>query len=947
MEDDVAPLVGRAAESARLAEAVRDVSTGVGRAVLVEGAPGIGKSALLRAVEQDARARGLRVWVWAAEELERNVPFAAICGCLGVDPASANPESARTAERIRDAAQLEASRADAEISAVEALLAVVDDLCAAGPVVLVVDDLHWADDASRVVIHQLGKALHQLPLLIVLAARTSGELRPLRRSLARRGAALITPGPLGADAVDDLAAGLLGGRPGPVLRRALEGTGGNPLYVLELVHDLRDRGVVRVEQGVAEAVADQVSASLGEVVARRLRQVPGDTLDVLRAVAVLGSGHTIPEIASVTSRSVPEVTDAVLRAIAIGVLAERQERLVFQHDVVREVVYGALPRLVREAMHLDAAMKLAASGAPPERTAEHLALGSPSGSPEVVRWLVAHGPGLLVRVPDTALVLLQRAVALGSPADPRRGAARVLLVGAMLRSGLLEEAELEARQALADHPGRVEGSSLRWLLAQALYVAGRADLAAAEVEQALVFSDLDAHDEVRFQAFGSVARFTVGDLDRAESIATWAAETAVELDEVGALAHAYQTLSVVRYLRCEPDAGRDLAHRAIRSALAAHASWDRVIVLHQIHGHCLLDLDLSAEADDAMAAAQALADRKWGFYSRHCAFSRAFVMFADGRWDDALAEVEAGLTVEQRQRPDWMARFLHSLAALIHVHRLDVPAAEAHLAEGERTGDVRAIAPFYEWISDWARASLHQAHGRIDEAVRIFAGWTGPGADPVNAAQRPSLIRLAPETVRLALRAGRQDVVRDVLADLRAWLGDSAPPWLRAVAAHCRGLAHRDQAAMAEAAAYYDRSVWALFRAGFQADVALLAAGSEPRSEVLRLLNRALASYAVLGASWDAADLHAGARDLGIRKGVNRTERRARSGWASLTPTEREVAALVAEGLSNPAIASRLFISRRTVQTHVSHVLAKLDLRSRVELAVAHRARRPGGSATS
>jgi DNA-binding CsgD family transcriptional regulator len=91
--------------------------------------------------------------------------------------------------------------------------------------------------------------------------------------------------------------------------------------------------------------------------------------------------------------------------------------------------------------------------------------------------------------------------------------------------------------------------------------------------------------------------------------------------------------------------------------------------------------------------------------------------------------------------------------------------------------------------------------------------------------------------------------------------------------------------------------------------------------------------YGSLGAETDVARLAARFRAYGIRRGPHSKHRRARSGWDSLTPTETKIAALVEDGLSNPEIASRLFLSRRTVATHVSHILKKLDVQSRTDVA--------------
>ncbi|MEU7524338.1 AAA family ATPase [Saccharothrix sp. NPDC042600] len=942
-------VIGRGEEWTAVRHAVDEVIAGTGRAVLLQGPPGIGKTALLRAATRHARDLGALVRVGTAEQMERHLPFSALRGCLGIHPGSPDPRLAAIARDIGDTAQLFRTRADFELSIVEKVVSWVDERCAEAPVVVALDDLQWADPASRLALHCLGKSLGQLPLLIVLATRAVDQ-DPLWRSLAARGAAVLSLAPLSTAAVGDLAAGLLGRPIGDNLSRALESAGGNPLYVVEFVNDLVERGAVRVRDGRADTEDARVSASLGDAVLGRLDFLSEDELAVLRAVALLGPGYTVAETAAVTRRPPADVTAAVLHATSTGVLTDTGGRLDFQHDLIRQALYTALPTPVREAMHLDAALNLMGASAPVERTAEHLVAGTPTGQPAVTAWLVAHGTDLVVRTPDTAATLLARAVRLGDTADPNRLLARTLLTGALLRTGLLDDAEHHARQALNDSDDPGVTGTLRWLLAQTLYAAGRADLAVIEVERALrTGGGLTPADELRFRAFDAVARFTIGDLDQAEAAAAWAADGATETGEAGALAHAYQAQAVVKYLRCQPEAGRELAERAIRVALAADAPWDRVIVLHQIHGHCLMELDRSREADEAMRAAQRLAEQRWGLHTRHCLFSRAFIMFADGRWDDALAEIAAGLGVERQQQPDWMKGSLHSLAALIHLHRMEDVAAEHHLVHAASAGDVRAIAPFYAWLSTWARACMHEVRGETEQALDLYAEWVGPLSKSTIAAQWPSLVRLAPLVVRRALEHGRGDLAVQMAANVRAAMVDMGqpPPMLRAAEAHCRGLVDGDRAALADAGRYYDSSRWVLFRADYQADLALSMVEHQPRARTLRAVNAALELYGRLGAVRDVADLHARARASGFRRGVRRPSTRVREGWDSLTPTERTVAALVAEGLSNPAIAARMFISRRTVQTHVSSVLVKLSLSSRVEVAVAAAGRTgsSGGSA--
>lgn len=236
-----------------------------------------------------------------------------------------------------------------------------------------------------------------------------------------------------------------------------------------------------------------------------------------------------------------------------------------------------------------------------------------------------------------------------------------------------------------------------------------------------------------------------------------------------------------------------------------------------------------------------------------------------------------------------------------------------------------------------ARALQCERQGRPREALASLLAEL----DEELPAGQPDIrfVRLA-EVVRLALEAG------DSAAALRAVTAaetgalpaaDGTTPHpagtASAVAARCRGLWERRPELIGEAVSHYERAGRPLLLGQALEDLAVAFAWRGDLDDARHSLNRAVDTYLPLGAAWDIVRADARLRSLGVRRGRRSTRRRSATGWAALTPTELTVARLVAEGLSNPEIATELFLSPRTVQTHVSHILAKLSLRSRTEVA--------------
>jgi len=920
-------LVGRDAEAGRLAAAVSAARAGRGRIVLISGEPGIGKTALLAAVCDQAAAAPTRVVSGAAEELEMRIPFAAIADCLGLTGGSADPEVAGIAALMRGAGRGSsgtATMADTEFLVTEAILAMLDGWCAAGPVVLALDDLQWADPASVLVLHRLGRVAGQLPLLLAAACRSGAggaDLEPLIRSWEARGAETIRLGPLDDASVVTLTGRVLGAatQAPPPLREAMRAAAGNPLYVIELARALT-AGPPRT--------GDAVPESLIAVVTRRLSGLSRQAHQILQVAAVLGPSFTVAELATVLSAPAIELLGVIQEAAVSGVLAAESDRLAFRHEIIRQALYESLPVSARNALHLQAGQALAAAGAPVERAAQHLLAGTTLDA-RTLDWLVASADRLTARAPELAADLLSRVSDLAEPYGPQAGPLRLALATALLRAGRFAQAEAVAAGALpADHDGQRAGQ-LSWVLALSYMNQGRAADALAEAQRAVTDDKLGRVERARFHGLAAQCLRVVSTPNPERAMEEAAAARDASLASGDAYAVAYGLQAVAGAWRWQGYFGRalDPAGQAAAAIERAGPIVDSQLDPHLIRANCLLDLDRDAEAQQAYAADLRLAERGLGtFFLCFHHLSVARMHFLTGRWDDALIELSTA-----REVPDHLGLTVHldGLAALIAVHRQD---RDELNRLRDRLGRPFATGPTRNTYDDrsWGRALATAADGDQPGAFAVLSeAWQQCAAGNREYCGH----YLVPDLAALASSPAERDIARRAVDQLARYNADRDVPSLRRSTEFTAAILGADTSALLAVADAYAAAGRPLLEAQAREHAAEALATAGQDQQARQQLEMAQDRYARLDASWDAARADARLRGYGIRRGAHGRRGRPKMGWAALTDTEQTVARLLAGGLSNPDIAGRMFISRRTVQFHVSNILAKLGLSSRVELA--------------
>ena len=539
-------------------------------------------------------------------------------------------------------------------------------------------------------------------------------------------------------------------------------------------------------------------------------------------------------------------------------------------------------------------------------------------------WLARTADLLVGQAPGVAAELLARAVASSPAGSARHGWLASRLADALYRVGDRAGAEQVANRALAHATEPDLLVDLHWTLAQCRMLAGSFAESLATLDQALASPGLIG------PAPGPAARAGRPDPQlprrtrKAGQVATRALAAASEAGDAWAMGWALHVLALVTLMQGHPTDALPLYDRALAVTQTDPALTDLRLLLQINQAVTLAGLDRYEQAFAAAGQARQLADQvgtTFRLAQAHGALGQ--LLHETGRWDEALAEL--GRVPENLKEPAAACCEL-GIAAVICFHRGEIGSARRHLAAAssyaERFGP-RLIAPF-------ARArSLDCEHdGALPEALATLTEAFESDTEELEEIEDllPDAVRLATETGDLATATALADHAGELAAG-------SDIPHRQANALYCRGLVDHDAHRLLAGAQRYDDASRPLLRAKALEAAAGHFVDAGDRDQARGAFTRAVEVYASLDAAADVARLQATFRAHGIRRGPHARHRRARSGWDSLTATEIKIAALVEEGLSNPEIAAKLLLSRRTVATHVSHILKKLDVHSRTDIA--------------
>jgi DNA-binding CsgD family transcriptional regulator/tetratricopeptide (TPR) repeat protein len=926
--------VGRRPELATLRAGVEALGRGEGTVVWVEGEPGIGKSSLVAEALAAGSEQGWDVGWGVAGKLTEQLPLHVMLDCLQVRPGSPDPRRTHAADLLHSRRLGLFAAGDTSVTGIEVLVTLVNELCAAAPTVIVLDDLQWADEASLIVWHQLAASVGQLRLLLIGTCRPAPRrpaVQELRASVVRRGSALITLGPLADTDVAALVTAMVGAPPGDALRQLTAQAAGNPLYVRELVDALvRERAL---EIGSAAEVStgrEQLPTSLAAVLNDRLRSVSAGTSEMLRTAALLGGTFAVTDLAAVLRRPASELAAGIQEAVAAGILVGSGPELAFRHLLIRQALYENMPVALRTALHAEAARELAATGADALSVAQQLSAAQRPGEDWVRSWLIEFTPALVIQAPQLAAELLRRELGETPAGDETWDVLAASLVRALLATGSYQEAVRQASRAVTMMVDSVRRAETYWMLARAQVSAGGNGDAITTIGQALARVDLPGEWRARILAFlAMVQRSGTGDLDAADATAIQALTAAEEVSDAFATANALADLWLTRSIRRDHGAALDYLDRALRVLGDDPGHADLRAYVLDVRIFTLQNLDRWPEAELALRQSREFALRT-GSPDKATWVNAAVLRYWLGQWDDALAELgsddnEADAYLRER----WPALLSHGVAALIAGRREQRTTAAQQLRQGlalpvqiltDRENQDFLVA---------AHALALEQSGETDQAMLRLAEML-----PRRAGEMTLIHQWLADLIRLAITVGDRSLAEAAAQACRAEAAAETPPARAAAASlRCRGLLESDPGPLRDAVAHYRTVGPAVELPAALEDMAVVLAERGEEEDARGALNEAVSLYEGLQARWDIRRAEGRLRPHGIRRGVRgRRGQRAASGWEALTPTEVKIAALVARGDSTSDIARGMFLSRRTVQTYISRILTKLGAKGRVEI---------------
>jgi DNA-binding NarL/FixJ family response regulator len=912
-------LRGRDREIVAIREALEAVRGGRGACVVVEGAPGVGKSRLLAELDEMARRFGFDVVSVRADELDQYAAGAALQSALQSSDGS-----------HRSAAPTD----DQRLWLLDSITDALEDRAQRAPVAVVVDDAQWADPATLFALRTLPARMAASRILWVLAVRSETE-RPtvarVREDLEHLGARWLTLGPLPQQELQHIAAEVLGAKPSPGLARLLRGVAGNPFLAIELVRSLADTDAVKVEAGVAGLLHDGIPVGFRLSVAARLERLPQDAVHLLQIGSVLGREFDLGTAARMLGRQVGSLLSGIEAALNAGLLSADGPRLAFRHDLLRQAVHENLPLAVRTALHREAADSLRGTGARSAEVAWHVVMSGGPVDDDAVTTLHTAVRELSSTAPDAAADFAQRVAGLLPPHDRRRITLLTDAAEYLGRTRRLHEALDLVDATLSDALEPPQEASLRLVAAEIHQAAGDDAAAMTHLQQALDLPALPPDLRVRLLKTKATGHVYLGDITAAEQTDTGLVEASYHSHDPAIVVSAMVFQSQTFFYRGRLARALELAEQATRRAGTESA----VLYLRPPRipalwlATVLTATDRLADTERVLREGQREAEALGlGWSLPHWHASRACALLEQGALDDAAVEAEASLTVADEleiTQPNPQAR---SVLALVEIRRGDLAKAHGHLRAAE-AGSGTNPQRYGLWVS-LARASLADAEGRDATATAALTGTFGDREPTRLLAVPPSHW---PAIVRIALRGEDPSVAQAVSGALGSLTAqDNSQQIIGAVRAHVDGLLHSDPHALASAITGYRSTGRPLALAAACEDLGELVAASADTAPAIPYLEEAGELASASGALRDHERIRRRLRRLGVRTGALRHHTTGPPEWGNLTESERKLIPLVVDGLTNRAIADRLYVSVHTVNTHMKHIFTKLGINTRVEL---------------
>ncbi len=922
----VHPAVGRSDVVDLVNHAVIALRKGQGGTIWVEGEAGIGKTTVLSSGLASNKVYGC-VLRWAvADERGQHVPLRPLLDAFG--------EDASVTSLLTEAPSSLWAFGESVPAAAERMISLVEEWAAAAPQVLVLDDIQWADQASLRVWWRLARISRQAPLLVVASGRPSRgqpDVLRLRDDMAADGR-LISLTPLLDEQVVELAEQHLGRVTGPRLRRFLDAAAGNPLYVQELVDALLRDGSIVDESGTAELPPSHdasVPPSLIAAVTARLAVLSPPGHDLVSRAAVLGSEFSISDLATVMKQSPSAMAEQIEEATLARVLTATGAKLQFRHPVIQRALYDDLSEGAKLALHRAAGQALAGAAAAVERVAAQVlaaqAIGGEQLDPWAFAWLVGESARLGQRAPELAVQLLDRVIG-QFPRDPHMPTLDLALARLLFRLNRPQEWLTHAERAIGRAASVGQREELTWVTAASLLRLGRIDELLAMTEN--VLREVEETSLWRGRLLGLVALgLNSKDLDLASSQAQLALELGQRSQDVFAIALACHSHSLVAAYRNDNRAVVELTTRAL-DAVGNDPQYPNLCLII-VHNRLLawLNLDADAEAATDLATIRSMSERAGLARMVHASISASEYYYRVGRWDDALAELDA--LAEEGAATSIVTTFVRNgVSALVAAHRDDWPTAETFLSAMSTQDISNASERNNAGYMLMARSTWAEAQGDLELAATTLARTL----EPAFATGMHLRYLWLPNLTRLALAVNDQALAQAAAQACAEEVATESTTGKTAAAARCAGLVAGDVGPVLKAAETYRELGRNLDLGQTLEDAAVLLAPHD-RDRAREAYVEAVDAYASLGALWDIRRADARLRPLGLRRPGRAAVARPTTGWAALSPTELTVAHQVALNRSNAAIAAELFVSRRTVECHVTHILAKLGAHSRAAIA--------------